>query len=306
MRVLSAFLLSVQCVLAQEPSVFQAGVSLVRLDAQVVAADGRIVEGLFQKDFRVFDNRQEQKIVHFSTAEENLDLILLFDISTSMRPAVEAVARAAREGLHELRKGDRVAIMQFNTRTSLTAPFTEDLEAVERSISNFISSTRFRGGTWIQSAAENAAKAFRGEPRTQRRRAVLIITDNVGIRTRNEMTVVRNYWEVDALLSGLIVRNAGTQAIRAVTTVIGPQNLLLQAGMKGIAEKTGGDAFTAHDPGTGFRDAMRRIRSRYSLYYASPVAKAGETRSVRLELSLGAAKLYPKARVRARTGYVAR
>src|ERR1043166_47545 len=97
MRVLPAFLLAVLCTPAQEPSVFQAGVSLVRVDAQVTAGDSRIVEGLTKDDFRILDNRQEQKIVHFSAGEENLDLILLFDISASMRPAVEAVARAARE-----------------------------------------------------------------------------------------------------------------------------------------------------------------------------------------------------------------
>src|SRR5688572_32760171 len=32
-------------------------------------------------------------------------------------------------------------------------------------------------------------------------------------------------------------------------------------------KKTGGDTLAAADPGTGFRDAMRRLRSRYSLSY---------------------------------------
>jgi hypothetical protein len=134
---------------------------------------------------------------------------------------------------------------------------------------------------------------------------VLIVTDNVGQRTRREATVVRNFWEADAILTGLIVDNKATQTMRTVGLIIGPQSLLMQAGMKGIAEKTGGDAIRAGDPGTAFRDSMRRIRTRYSLYYPQPAAKSGDRRSIRVELSPEAARAYPKTRLRARVGYVA-
>jgi hypothetical protein len=50
---------------------------------------------------------------------------------------------------------------------------------------------------------------------------------------------------------------------------------------------------------------MRRIRSRYSIYYATPPAKAGTRRTIRVDLSTAAAKSNPKAKVRSRTGYVA-
>jgi hypothetical protein len=92
--------------------------------------------------------------------------------------------------------------------------------------------------------------------------------------------------------------------MRTVGIILAPQNLAMQAGMKGIAEKTGGDALTANEPGTAFQEAMRRIRTRYSLYYALPEAKAGATRAIRVELAPDAAKRFPKARLRARTGYV--
>jgi hypothetical protein len=126
------------------------------------------------------------------------------------------------------------------------------------------------------------------------------------MRTRREETVIRDFWEADALLSGLIVRNPKYEALRGAAIVLGPQNLILQAGMKGIAMKTGGDFIPSADPAAGFQDAMRRIRTRYGLYYALPEkAKPGERRAVRVELSAEAAKRYPKARVRARTGYIA-
>jgi VWFA-related protein len=289
---------------AQDDVVFRSGVSLVHIDAEVTSADGSIVTGLTKDDFRVLDERKEQEILHFSAEEEPLDLILLFDISGSMRAVVEGVAAAAREGLHELRQGDRVSVMVFNTQARVVAPFTEDLDAVDRTIQDDVLGLNFGGGTHIQSAVDDAALRFLHEKKSQRRRAVLIVTDNIGMRTRREETVVRDFWEADAMLSGLIVRNPAFQALHTVGIIMGPQNLVMQAGMKGIAQKTGGDAVSSGDPGNAFRDAMHRIRTRYGLYYGLPKAKPGTTRAIHVELTPAAAKRYPKSRVRARTGYI--
>jgi Ca-activated chloride channel homolog len=274
------------------------------VDAAVTDAEGRIVSGLSKPDFRVLDERKEQPIVQFATEEEPLDLILLFDISGSMQAVVERVASAARQAFSELRPGDRVAVMVFNSRSRVVAPFNEDLDEVDRAIREDVLGLKFGGGTFIQSAADDAANLFLAEKRTRRRRAVLIVTDNFGVRTRREATVVRDFWEADALLTGLVVRNPKYAAVRTATVIMAPQNLLMMAGMKGIAEKTGGDFIRSEDPAAGFAEAMRRIRSRYVLYYSLPKAKTGTTRSIRVELSGDAARRYPKARIRARTGYV--
>jgi len=304
MRLPTLFVLTAALGYSQEAAVFRAGVALVHVDAEVTAADGRILTGLKQDDFRVLDERKEQPILHFSADEEPLDLILLFDISGSMRAVVEGVAEAAGEGLRVLRPGDRVSVMVFNTRSRVISDFTEDLDAVDRTIREDILGLRFGGGTFIQAAVDAAALRFLHEKRTQRRRAVLIVTDNYGVRTRREATVVRDFWEADAILMGLIIRNSAYQALHTAAVIMGPQNLLMQAGMRGIAEKTGGDAIHSGDPSSAFQDAMHRIRSRYSLYYALPQAKPGVTRSVHVELTPEAAKRFPKSRVRARTGYV--
>jgi VWFA-related protein len=304
MRLKSALLLASVLAFAQDDVVFRSGVALVHIDAEVTSAEGNILTGLTKDDFRVLDERKEQPILHFSAEEEPLDLILLFDISGSMQAVVEGVAVAAYEGLRELREGDRVSVMVFNTQARVVAPFTEDLDAVNRTIQEDVRGIRFGGGTFIQAAVDDAAMRFLHEKKTQRRRAVLIITDNIGTRTRREESVVRDFWEADALLTGLIVRNPSFQARRTVGIIMAPQTLALEAGMKGIAQKTGGDTLNSGDPGTAFRDAMHRIRTRYQLYYGLPQAKPGTTRTVHVELTPDAAKRYPKARVRARTGYI--
>jgi VWFA-related protein len=288
---------------AQTAPMFRASVALVHVDAEVTL-EGRTLAGLTKDDFRVLDERRPQTVVQFASEEQALDLILLFDISGSMRPAVKAVASAARLGLQELREGDRVCIQVFNRRSREIAPFTSDLDAVAGNIAQQVLSLRFGGGTLIQAAVDAAALRLMKEPKTERRRAVLIITDDYGVRTHREQTVVRDYWEADAILSGLIVHNAAGQALNTVGSILGPQNLILKAGMKGIAAKTGGDTIRSSDAGAAFQESMRRIRSRYSLYYVQPDGTPGSTRSIRVELAGDAATRYPGARVRARTGYV--
>ena len=304
MRLWSVIILLSAPALAQNAPTFRTGVSLVHVDAEVTAADGRILHGLTKDDFQVFDEGKPQNIVQFSEGEEPLDLILLFDTSGSMRPKVAEVAAAARQGVQELRPGDRVCVMVFNTRSRVLSPFTEDLSAVEHTIQDDVLSLDFGGGTLIQGAVDDAALRLMRQPRTQRRRAVLIITDNLGQRSRRESTVVRDFWEADALLSALVVRSTAMQTLHTVGIIMSPQLLALSVGVRGITEKTGGDFVHSDDPASAFQDAMHRIRTRYTLYYNLPKAKPGKKRSVRVELSGEAAHQYPKSHVRARTGYI--
>jgi VWFA-related protein len=290
--------------IAQEAPTFRTRVSLVHVDAQVTAADGRLLDGFGKDDFRVLDEGKPQPIVQFAAGDESLDLILLFDVSGSMKPKVEEVAKAARQGVQELRHGDRVAIMVFNTKPRMLMPFTESLEAVQRGIQEDVLGLKFGGGTFIQTAVEDAAKRLGREPRTARRRAVLIVTDDYGQRTRRESSVVREFWEADAILTGLIVRSVALQTFQTINNVTHPYLMTFQVGVKGITEKTGGDFIRSDDPGTAFQDSMRRIRTRYSLYYPLPEGKPGSKRTIHVELTEAAAARYPKARVRARTGYV--
>ena len=276
----------------------------MHVDAEVADATGPL-SGLHKEDFSITDNRVPQHILYFSQDVEPLDLILLFDISGSMRPKLEKVAASARRALAELRPGDRVAVMTFHGSSSIVAPFTDDLNAVARTISDDVLGGRFGGGTRLLAGVDDAAEYFLREPRTERRRAVLILTDNYGQRSRRVSTVVHHLWEADALLSGLIIRSPGETAVRTAMLVSSPLTIFVQEGMASVAEKTGGDTIKADDPGDALRATMRRIRLRYSLYYAMPPAKPGDQRQIKVELSPDAATRYPTARVHARKGYLA-
>lgn len=288
--------------MAQESTVFRAGVSLVHVDAEVT--DGtRLLNGFHQEDFQVVDDGSLQKILYFSAEETPLDLILLFDISGSMQPKLEKLASSAHAALAELRRGDRVAVMVFTTKSRVVGPFSDDMQAVEQTINEKVLG-KASGGTHILRAVNDAAAYFLKEQRSERRRAVLIVTDNHGQPSGHKDAVVRNLWEADALLSGLELRSTGESAMLGVRWAISPQTAWLQMeSMTGVVEKTGGDLVKGHDPGTDFEEMIRRLRLRYMMVYALPPGKPGEERKINVELNEDARKKNPQARVRARDGY---
>ena len=281
------------CALPAQDPVFRTEVALVKVDAEVASKTG-VIDGLRQQDFVVLDNGQPQTIRYFSQEEEQLDIVLLFDISESMGPSMQKVASSARLALSELRKGDRVAVMSFNDRVFMEAPFSADLDAVASAILDRIRKTRFRGSTYILSAVDEAAKYLQAQPSTHRRRAVLIFTDDEGHGSTSPKTPTRSLWDADALLCGLIIPGESSRFL----SVSGDDYI------EKVVEQTGGDVVKADPPGAAFRDLLMRMRKRYSLYYQMPQGKPGEARRVSVDLAPAAKRQYPDALVLARKGYV--
>src|SRR5216684_813813 len=103
----------------EEIPVFRAGVTLVRVDIEVTGSGNADLSDFTQRDFRIFDENQPQEIVHFGRESEPLDLLLLLDVSGSMRRSLEEVAAGARAALGRLHTGDRVALMLFSRRAEV-------------------------------------------------------------------------------------------------------------------------------------------------------------------------------------------
>ena len=87
---------------AWQEATFRGGISLVKVDAQVLDRGGRIVAGLKASDFQILDEGQPQKIAYFGRESEPLDLVLLLDVSGSMYRHLEQLADAARASLKQL------------------------------------------------------------------------------------------------------------------------------------------------------------------------------------------------------------
>jgi Ca-activated chloride channel homolog len=260
--------------------------------------DRRPQTGLTKEEFRVLDNGQEQTIAAFSKGEEPLDLLLLFDVSGSMRRHIARVASAAHQGLQELRPMDCVSVMAFNSEAWEVAPFSENLSESERAIRQVVK-LHFSGSTRIQSSIYDAANrlvALRN--RNRRRRAVLVVTDNLGIPSHRKKAAIEELWEADALLGGLVVTNR-----MGLKGLLSPLGTTRPGGIEDIVEQTGGDFIRSDDLGRTFPEMMRRIRTRYTLYYRLPEGEVGSLRTIDVQLSEKGRLRFPGARVLARRGY---
>jgi VWFA-related protein len=282
----------------QQPSAFRAEVRIVRVDVEV-RQEASSIDGLTKQDFRIKDEGKPQEVVYFGHVEEPLDLILLFDTSASMLPAIEQVSTVSRTALGAMRPNDRVAVMAFDADTDLVADFTTDLASVDDTIRNVVLRRPQIANTQLQPAAADAARHFLKQPRSSRRRAVLIVTDNMG--SSREERAARELWEADAVVSAVVV--PGMEAMRRQRMLF-PGAWFGFGSIDGVVRNTGGDILKGDDAGDGFRRLIQRLRSRYTLHYAMPEGKPGKAREIKVELTPDAAQRFPGARVYSRTGYI--
>jgi VWFA-related protein len=282
--------------LAQEVPLFRADVAQVRLDVQVVDAKGRTVKGLTRDDFAVFDEDQPSEIVAFGLDTEPLDLLLLLDVSGSMRRQVQQLAQSARDALDELRDDDEVALMLFARHSEVVHGFTPDLGRVQQDLRQALRWTGLGAGTLLNAALLAGVEVMRErEPRG--RRAVLCVTDNQGLNYQSpDEAVIQAYLAADTVLNAIVTGSA-----RPPDPSANPDFTAFDVFT--IAEQTGGEALSARDAGKVFPELIERIRSRYSLALRAGTGEAGNFRRVRVLLAGPASQKYPGARVRARSGY---
>jgi Mg-chelatase subunit ChlD len=188
--------------------VFRSDVSLIRVDAQVLDRQMRAVTGLSAGDFVLRDEGVEQPIRNFVREEMPVDVLMLFDVSRSMRPHVETVAGAARDAFRILGNQDRVAIMVFDRATRVRMGFKSNREEVFAGLDKMMRDEHFSGGTDITRAILDAASYIGKEGRRDARRAIVILTDDQTERNRDVEAASRALTRADAVMSALIAPDA--------------------------------------------------------------------------------------------------
>jgi VWFA-related protein len=289
---------------AEEQPVFRAGVSLVRVDAQVMGRNRLAITGLKAEDFRIYDENQPQEITYFGREAEPLDLLLLLDVSGSMRRWLEQMAATARAALEQLHGEDRVAVMLFSRNTAVSEELTSDFKAVETEIRQAVRDQSLGSGTVINGSIIEAARFLSKQP-VRGRRAILILTDNQSLNYQTpDEDVIRALWEADsvlnAIVAGKLTRPEPPRPGRELNPDFTPSDVWK------LVDETGGEALEAGRVRDSFAQMIERIRGRYHLQYPAPESPPGQLRRIRVELSEKARQRFPDAIVRARSGYYTR
>jgi VWFA-related protein len=308
------------------PVTFRSDVSLGRVDAQVVDTGNHPIRRLRVQDFILRVDGKPQEIRNFQSEKMSVDVVLLLDVSHSMKPHIRRVANASHKALRALGDQDRIATMVFDRFTRLRMPFRPSRLDAERELESVLDRETFDGGTDITRGLLDTASYVEQNARRDARRAIVVVTDDQTERSRNEAIVLRALTRADSVLSALIAPDAlhtGTAYWRSPSVdddrlrdifgdliprryrsnPWGPRTQ--SAGTAQIANQSGGDSM-AVDQAAAFEQTLERIRERYALYFYLPEGmQPSEEHSVEVLLADAARRQYPGAEVRYRRSYLA-
>jgi VWFA-related protein len=267
----------------------------------VVDRKGKSITDLAAADFQVWDEGQPQQISYFGRESEPLDLLLLLDVSGSMRKFLQEMASTAKLALAQLNASDQVGIMFFARNQRVQAELTGNLRDAEAAIQEATKKQDLGAGTTINASILEAAKYIASKP-VRGRRAILIVTDNQGLNYMvPDEEVLRELYAADAVLNAIVSGDGRGYDEPKPGSVVNPD--FTPPDVYKLAAATGGEALAARRAKQAFQEMIERIRARYSLQYPAPEAQPGTFRTVKADLTPEARRKYPDAVVRARGGY---
>lgn len=311
------------------PVVFRSDVALVRVDAQVTDRSNRAITGLTPDDFVLRENGVVQEIRNFGSEDLPVDILMLLDVSGSMRLHVQSVASAAHEALRVLGPQDRVAIMVFDRATRIRMPFRGDRNQIARGLDAVLDQENFNGGTDITRAFFDAARYIAREGRRDARRAIVIMTDDETEFGRDDVRVSQTMNNNGVVVSALLAPDAmGTGSRRYPPTrgqtgggwpggglgdiifgrrgpmgggngpvvIGGGGGRTRSAGTAEVARGTGGDSMRVDDA-YALQTTFERIRQRYALHFNLGNGLRPGQENIQVELSSAARRRYPDAQV---------
>jgi Ca-activated chloride channel family protein len=272
------------------------GVDLVLVNTTVTDPFNRLVTGLEQDNFRVFEDNIEQEVVHFSSEDVPISIGLVFDMSGSMSNKVDKARLAAYQFVKTANPQDEFFLVEFNDRAQLTSRFTSSVEELQ----SRLMFTGAHGRTALLDAVYLGLSQMRGARNAKR--ALLIISDGGDNHSRYNETDIKNFLkESDVQFYAIgIYDPIGTRS-RTPEELSGP-SLLTE-----LAEMTGGRAFPVENlndlPDIAAKIGME-LRNQYVLgYKPANHTKDGKWRKIKVKLR--PPKGLPPLNVFAKTGYYA-
>ena len=116
------------------PAHLQVNSSLALIPVHVATREGTPVTDLTKDQFRILEDRVEQRITYFATEDAPVSVGLLFDTSGSMRAKMHQSTQAAQAFFRTANSEDEFFLVEFNDRPKLSVGFTPDSNEVYRQI----------------------------------------------------------------------------------------------------------------------------------------------------------------------------
>jgi Ca-activated chloride channel family protein len=264
--------------------------TLVLVPVEVSDNLNRPVSGLEKEDFKLFDDKVEQKIISFAMEDDPIAVGLVFDVSGSMGRDLFQTRTAAQRFFRTANKGDEFCLVTLASEAKVAVQLTEN----PGDIDNELLFAKGGGTTALLDGIYLAINEVRKSKKL--RKALVIISDGGENSSRYTETEVLNATrESDVLIYSIGVFGTGQGS-----------NYSDQSLLKNLSKETGGRMFPTEGlPIADFADKIiTDLRNRYVLGY-SPTNAARDGKFHRLEVKVPPIKGLPKLSVHWKTGYYA-
>ena len=178
-----ASLLSIALGAQTQPPTFKSGTQVVSLFVTVADAQKRLVPGLTQEDFEVFDNDKPQSIVYFDNAIHPITVVTMLDTSGSMTLSIDLLKRAAEQFVIRLLPDDKGRVGAFNDKVQISSRFTSNRDELVTSIHD----VDYGNGTRLWDAVAISLDELKS---IDGRRVVLVFTDGADTESKTSLTTV--------------------------------------------------------------------------------------------------------------------
>lgn len=274
----------------------QVNVERVVVPVTVTDPYDRIVTGLGQDNFEVYDDKVEQKILSFTTEDAPIAVGMIFDSSGSMSDKLQKSKEAALEFFKTSNPADEFTMVTFSDRPSVISDFTSKYE-------NLLDQMLFvksEGRTALLDAIYLGLAQMRQADTS--RKALLVISDGGDNHSRyTERDIKKAVKESDVQIYCVGIFEPLSSRGRTPEEASGP-GLLSE-----LADISGGRLFSVEDAGE-LPDIAEKIsielRNQYVIAY-KPSNLVHDGRWRRIRVKLHPPRGLPPLQVYARTGYYA-
>jgi len=246
--------------IAQQPT-FKAGTQVVSIFATVTDPQKRLVSGLTQEDFLVFDNEKPQPVVYFDNSIHPINVVVMLDTSGSMTLTIDLLKQAAEQFLLRLLPDDKARVGAFNDKIQFNAKWSNNRDQLITDAKNL----DYGNGTRLW----DAVGASLDELKTvDGRKVILVFTDGDDTESKLRLGTVLDRARADEVMIYAIglesVYFNGQQKVRTKP----------DSGLRKIADETGGGYFEltkASDLAPTFTKVAQELHSQYVIGF-TPMA----------------------------------
>jgi VWFA-related protein len=282
--------------------------ALVNLNVSVTNRSGQALSSLKKEDFAVAENGQGQRIEFFAPQTAPFNLVLVLDLSGSIKDKLEVVKSAALKFIDVLGPDDKVAVVTFTDEIRVISQLTGNRDELRRRIKAITQST---GGTAFYEAMWfSMLDTLRGTK--GQRNAIVVMTDGVdsSLDRYNPMPsrvsfnqLARKLEESDVLVFPVYLDTEYEEVFERGNSS-SEAYAVSRDQLTKLAEISGGQMFKAEkfsDLSGVYKQVASAIRTVYSIgYYPTNAEKDGTFRRVRVVVNRN------DAAVRTRRGYYAK